>query len=238
MAALFIALLFCHGGQASERPLKITYMDYPGAIDRYGQALENAYQKIGIDIEFIKLSDGISIKDTNQGAFDGDLMRGAGMEKSFPNLIPVGSPIESAKIVILCQKGAVCTPDIINSSETLVYSVESAKTWNYALKTTSVSVAYQASLKSLKAIFLAKKIKYMVFTLDASGFFNADALNANVMSKPLMTVDAHHYIHKKHLKLVPALAKAIDDEFSARAAINKAIKAKSSKKVELQNDNS
>jgi hypothetical protein len=191
----------------------ITLMDYPGALERYGEPLTKAYKAVGIDIEFTKLGNGITLNHTNQGKFDGDLMRAQGIEKTYGNLLAVGKPIATADIVVLCQKNIACTNVLLNDNKIQVHSVKGAKLWNKAIKSTAVSVIYQDSLLSVKELFLAKKINYMVFTFDGSGFFSAEALNAQVMKEPLLTVKTHHYIHKKHSKIIKTLSQALNAEF-------------------------
>jgi len=191
----------------------ITLMDYPGALERYGKPLAKAYQTLGLHVEFTKLGKGITLNQTNQGKFDGDLMRAQGIEKYYSNLLAVGQPLATANIVVLCQKNIDCTNELLNSKKIEVHSVQGAQLWNKAIEGTSVTVKYQESLLKLKALFLAKKINYMVFTLDDSGFFNAKALKAIVMKDPLLTVKTHHYIHKKHTAITNELSKAINAEF-------------------------
>ncbi len=199
--------------EAHSTHFNITLMDYPGALERYGKPLTKAYQTLGIDVEFTKLGKGITLNQTNQGTFDGDLMRAQGIEKSYANLMAVGEPLATANIVVLCQKYIVCTNELLSSKEIEVHSVKGVKLWNKAIEGTSASVKYQDSLSILKELFLAKKINYMVFTLDDSGFFSADVLNATVMKEPLLTVKTHHYIHKKHNAIADELSKAINAEF-------------------------
>ena len=199
--------------KAHSTQFNITLMDYPGALKRYGKPLAKAYQSLGIDVEYTKLGKGITLNQTNQGTFDGDLMRAEGIEKSYANLIAVGQPLATANIVVLCQKNIACTNELLNSKKMEVHSVKGAKLWNKAIEETSVMVKHHASLSILKALFLAKKIDYMVFTLDDSGFFSADVLNATVMKEPLLTVKTHHYIHKKHIEISNELSKAINTEF-------------------------
>ena len=102
-----------------------------------------------------------------------------------------------------------------------MHTVAGAKTWNKAIQSTQVNVIKQASLTKLKTLFLTKKINYMVYTLDNSGFFNAQPLKAKVMDKPLLTVKTYHYIHKKHQAIAIELASAINDEFIKLNATSK-----------------
>ena len=82
-----------------------------------------------------------------------------------------------------------------------------------AIEQYPVKTIYQENLTELKALFLANKIDYMVYTLDASGVFNAEALQAQVMKDPLLTVKTYHYIHKKHSDIAEKLSVAINQEF-------------------------
>lgn len=189
-------------------------MDYPGAIERYGKTFQQAYAQLGITLEFVKLSDGLTLQETNQGKFDGDLMRGSGIEKSFQQLMPVGNALENANIVLLCQQQVSCESSILSTDKTQVHSVKSTKVWNKALEQYPVTINYQESVTELKALFLANKIDYMVYTLDSSGFFSAKDLQAQVLKSPLLTVKTHHYIHKKHKNIAAELSVAINQAFT------------------------
>ncbi len=192
----------------------ITLMDYPGALERYGEPLTKAYKSLGISVEFTTLGNGISLKDTNNGKFDADLMRAEGPSDTLSNLLPVGKALAVANIVVLCQKNIPCNNELLKLASTQVHSVSGAKSWNKAIAATQATVSYQQSLTELKQLFIEKKINYMVYTLDDAGFFSADDLNANVMEKPLLTLRTFHYIHKKHRSIINDLALAINREFS------------------------
>lgn len=224
MISLVIFTSFAATALAKENTFKITYMDYPGAIERYGKTFQQAYAQLGITLEFVKLSDGLTLQDTDQGKFDGDLMRGSGIEKSFQQLMPVGNALESANIVLLCQRQVICEPSVLTTNKTQVNSVKSTKVWNKALEQYQVTINYQESVTELKALFLAKEIDYMVYTLDTSGFFNADDLQAQVLKTPLLTVKTYHYIHKKHKDIAENLSVAINQAFQNQAIKNQAIK--------------
>jgi hypothetical protein len=217
LSLVLVATLISYWSFAGEhnehKPFTITLMDYPGALERYGPPLKKAYETLGISVDFIKLGHGYSIDDTNKGRFDAELMRAAGVEKKYPNLIPVGEPLLTANIVVLCQQDLPCDNKLLASSTIEVHSVMGATLWNKAINNTQATVKYQKSLATLKQLFIDKKIAYMVFSLDKAGVFTAKSLNAQVMDKPLLTVNTHHFIHKKHLAIIDDLAKAINYEF-------------------------
>jgi hypothetical protein len=215
-----VVTLFSSVALAQGTSFKVTYMDYPGAIERYGEALQQAYAQLGISIEFVKLTDGLTLQDTNQGKFDGDLMRASGIEESFVQMMPVGNALETANIVLLCQQQLSCEPSVLSKNNIQVHSIKSAKLWNKAIEQYPVKTIYQENLAELKALFIAKKIDYMVYTLDSSGGFNAEYLQAQVMKNPLLTVKTYHYIHKKHSDIAEKLSVAINQAFLSKQYIN------------------
>jgi len=93
-AALLFALAssLANPAAAEDRKLVLTYFESPFQ-NMHTVILEEAYERIGIAVEFNNLPGKRSLKTSSKGVADGETNRIGGLSKSYPSLIQIDVPM-------------------------------------------------------------------------------------------------------------------------------------------------
>jgi polar amino acid transport system substrate-binding protein len=176
------------------------------------KVLEEAYAHIGIELTYIDVPNERALAGANDGTYDGEPFRVAGLEAKFPNLIPIEVPLMEANVVAISKTSAaaVASPaDLRGSKIVIIRGRQVAMAITRGQNVTMVGSPDQA----LKMLDTGRADIYV----EIAGYANepTERLGLSGTLKthepPLMTITSYHYLHKKNGNLVPSLTVALQE---------------------------
>lgn len=195
---------------ASSEPLVFVQTHLGNKFQCAHQALEKAYRQLGLDISIQTYPAKRALKMANNGIVDGEMLRVKGIELDFPNLLRIPVPLCSV-ISTLVVKNEV---NANNWDDLKKYRFGTVVGFPYQKKTiekyglTTVEVTKNDKLIELllvdrvDAIFLSQK--------QSSDLIHNNAKRAFKTLKNFnREVNFYHYLHKKHIALVPLITQEL-----------------------------
>jgi len=181
--------------------------DHAGFID---VVLKEAFQRIGIQITINKLPAERSLLNANMGINDGDSDRIAGLEKIYPNLVPVPEKIMDWEFVAFSKNNNI---KLLNWNALKPYSVSYITGWKI-FEHNANNGAEVTPVKDINQLFdllnnnrtdIALYEKWQGLT-----YVRQKGLQAVFTIEPaLAKKEKFLYLHKKHLKIVPQVSEAL-----------------------------
>ncbi|MDG4555760.1 MAG: transporter substrate-binding domain-containing protein [Candidatus Competibacter sp.] len=109
---ILLSWLAAAGARAAESPpaLRFTTSEFPPLINQahdgfLDRVILEAMRRAGIEAEIVLLPNARAIKSADEGEYDGNLVRIAGLERLFPHLIPVPEKIMDMVFVAFAPPG-------------------------------------------------------------------------------------------------------------------------------------
>lgn len=205
-----LCLLMMSVSISAQDSLVLGTMDSP--LARLGQEiLQEAYQRIGIQVETTVLPAERALHTANSGEVDGEVLRIKGIQESYPNLrmVPVS---------VLTMEGVVFTKNVTFE----VMGWESLKPYRIGILRGSKFAEQGTRGMTVGAVNTYRQV---LLKLDAgrddvavmartNGLIEIGKLNMKdirVLEPPLITVELYHYVHKKHEYLLPKITQVLQD---------------------------
>lgn len=183
----------------------------PNVLDEaYGaRALKEAYDELGIQFTLVNLPARRALKQSNRGLVDGELVRIAGIDKKFKNLIPIPIPLYDIEVVAFGNKSDIS----VSSWEDLTaYNIGFLAGMKIVEKNVKGS-KYVAVPGMEKLLQLVDRSRVALGVLPRISLYRQVSklklTGLNVIEPPLMRKPIFHYLHKKHQSLVPRLTKIL-----------------------------
>lgn len=170
------------------------------------QIMKEAFSRIGLSVSVIKLPSQRALTNANRGIDDGDILRIKGMEKHYPNLVPIPEKIMDFQFVAFTYRDDI---KIQNWASLEPYQIGLIIGWKILEKNTE---GFQVTaVENAMHLFelLAKKRVDIVLYERLEGLALLKKLNMEhitVLEPPLAQREMFTYLHKKHLKLTIQLA--------------------------------
>lgn len=213
---LWVALACTLGVFAQQPNLRITTFGSGGPLDQAAVAvLTSAYLKLGLKLEFINLPGERALQATNNGEYDGELVRKAGLTELYANLIQIKVPVVVSKFVAFALPGTARLgskwEDLRNARFTYERGTKviEANTEGFP-KAFPVETKIQGFTK-----LLSHTIDYVVVD-ELNGL---DALRDSNSTKAIVVasgvfaqVPLYHYLNKKHADLAASLEDVLGAE--------------------------
>lgn len=168
--------------------------------------LQEAYKRIGIEVETAWQPAERSLKSSNAGQVDGELNRIAGLESQYPNLVRVPIPVNLLEGVVFSKN---VTPVISGISSIRGFQIAIRRGTKFAERLT----------QGMEPLMLSKNIQLfrvlnagrvdLIITSHLEGLEMLNQLKfrqIQVLKPPLVSLDLYHYLHKKHQALVKPLS--------------------------------
>jgi len=190
---------------AAVPPLSTEFND--GFIDQL--AIE-AMSRIHMKLNIVHLPAERSLQDANNGVHDGELLRVPGLEKTYPNILPVKEKLMDLKFVAFSRN----VKQLNNGWEGLKpYSVAFMNGWKI-LETNvpkGVEVTKVNSHSQLFNLLDINRVDIVIYERWGGLRLVQDLNIANVhLIKPaLATTSMHMYLNKKYSSLIPKLNRAL-----------------------------
>jgi len=172
--------------------------------------VEQALDRMGYGLRVLTVPTERSLKMTEAGIVDGDLIRTRAIEEYFPTLLQVPEVLLQSEFVVFSREAI----DLKNGWQSL-----SGKSVGiiFGMKIIEKKVPASALVTKVKneaqlfTLLLKKRIDYAVFIRDIGQYYlhenKIKGLVASDMS--LERVPSYVYLHPKHAALVPGLASAL-----------------------------
>jgi polar amino acid transport system substrate-binding protein len=216
--ALLIFLLFTSplfADSHAQQPLVITTsMAPPLSKDDhtgfYDQILIEAFRRAGQTIQITHLPTERSITNANLGITDGEFPRISGLDRLYPNLLQVPDKIDDFKFTAFTWRDDIQLKDWASCKP---YNVAIVRGWkiledNLADAKSLVRVKNQKILFSLLGKHRTDIVVYSRF--EGQEMIKRLGLQSiRVLEPPLATRGMFLYLNKKHLQLIPAIAKQL-----------------------------
>jgi polar amino acid transport system substrate-binding protein len=212
IAALLLACWI--GAVAAEDPgLVVSTNNTPMDRKVLEKVSQEAFRRLGMDFRTISLPSERSLVSANQGEFDGEGLRVAGLGSQYPNLVQVQEPYVRISFVAFARDGGI---DLSQGWESLKpYRVAFINGWKMfesnasgARSVTKVDTPEQAF-----RMLAAGRIDLALYTkADGMALLRGMGLPEIAPLTPsLKDVDMFLYLHRKHESLVPRLAQVLRD---------------------------
>lgn len=178
----------------------------PGFAEEVARA---ALARLGYTLTVVPLPVERALVNANAGIEDGDLMRVAGFEKDYPNLVQVPEPLLHQEFAAFARRPDI---EVRGWADLARYSVAHL---------TGMKVV-ERELEGRRDVTTVRDID-LLFGLLASGRVEVivhnravtllaaqrAGLSLRVLEPPLLRVPMYVYLHRRHAELAPALAAAI-----------------------------
>ena len=211
-AVAWLMMLFPALLSAEPVTLTIQYPEEKNAFhDAAAEILRQAYDDIGIDIEFRTFPAERALQQSNKGIIDGELVRIEGIEERYTNLIRIPVMHVAAE-----QMAFVATEDLALSDwDSLApYRVAFHRGYKVAEQATQ---GMSVHLTDDDAAALRMVANGRMDVAIANRFSGMKAIQENELSgiwmhePPLQVDPLFHYLHKKHADVVPRITAALSE---------------------------
>ncbi|MET0101333.1 MAG: transporter substrate-binding domain-containing protein [Sedimenticola sp.] len=174
--------------------------------------VEEAYRRIGLNVEFVHFSGNRSIVEANAGKTDGEVSRLRFVLKKFTNLRIVPAPLFSSELVAITNDPRIEISNWKSLSPYKIVAPESFRlVWN-RLKSHNDAHKVSNTLEALERL-LNNQAKVAVVNR-----YEADRLmvifqfsNPMIKTTLLESHPIYHFVHKKNERLIPDLTRALEE---------------------------
>jgi len=168
------------------------------------QNLVLAYERIGIDIEWITVPTERALKYSNEGRFDGEFLRTSEVvEGQYEQLVKVPELLVEASAYLFCLTPKPCRN--INSSSILVGYNNEVKLYKKLCEKLHLACqGFYPYGNPIKPLVQDKVDAYIASEFELAGVI--DSLSPILyQSKPIVKAQGYHYLHKDVAFLIPEL---------------------------------
>jgi len=167
--------------------------------------LTEAYQQIGLDVDYIQYPAKRALYASNLGKTDGEMARIKGIDKEFQNLLMVEVPISSIDIVVFTKNKDIRVDGWQSLKPYSIAITRGIRVIERGTKDLEVS-AFNTTEKILKLVSMGRYDAAILTRVDGLGYVKKlNITNLTVLEPPLARVDLYHYLHKKHENLIPKI---------------------------------
>jgi len=201
---LYSAMTLSFSLEAQER-LLVSRIENDFNEDYMERLLTEAYQQIGVKVDYIQYPAKRALYASNLGETDGEMARIEGVDKEFQNLLMTDVTISSIEIVVFTKNEKI-----------LVDGWQSLKPYSIAIPrgirviengTAGMEVsAFNTTEKILELVSMGRYDVAVLTRIDGLGYAKKlNITNLTILEPPIAKVDLYHYLHKKHENLLPKI---------------------------------
>lgn len=175
------------------------------------KVVAEALRRIGYKLETVRMPAERALINANRGIDDGDLLRVAGLQKKYTNLIPVPESLMVIDMVLFSKS----RPDfkVEGWDSVASYSLAIISGWkimekNFDKLADKVEIIKTDSAEQSFTLLVKNRVDFMAYS-NWSGLFylkTHDITDVKLLDPPLASVLFYVYLHKRHKDLVPKLA--------------------------------
>lgn len=193
----------------SKKPIVISYFDTPFQIMQKA-IIKEAYKLAGIDVRFVKSPGKRSLKLSSSGAVDAELNRIGKIDKNYPTLIKVPTPMYPLTGVAFSNKHDIKVESWTDLNTYAIGVIRGAPF--YEKPTKGMNKTEVETYLQLFKMMEKNRIDIVVGTefscrLTLKKYFPSS--NIVTIGKVLLKVDTYHYLHEKNKDIVPLIDKQL-----------------------------
>ncbi|MBM9521005.1 transporter substrate-binding domain-containing protein [Desulforhopalus vacuolatus] len=189
--------------------------------------MTEVYNRLGFDVEIRYLPGYRMFRTANNGDVDGVLFSVADIETSYPNLIPIPTPVFSSQMCAFTKEKSI----IINNWDSLQnyqigyvrgFSLVEKRIENMRTEALDEQENMMRMLASGRIDVAVDTFLTGVFTIQKLGLQGIKATHP-----PLEYFSSFHYLHKKHADMIPKVEQMLSNmekEGAIQAIRNRVIK--------------
>lgn len=164
--------------------------------------LKKSYAELGYNINYIPVPLGRSLIEVNSGRLDGFLTRTGSITKEYPNLVKVPFSLLQSKILLFTNPNICGQCNISQLSS--VATIQGFKAFDsyMADNPTELTITQVTKPKQALGMLAAGRVEGVVLPHNVAF---SDQYDEKWNTRVISTYSSYHFIHKKHLKLVPKL---------------------------------
>ncbi|WP_255755752.1 ABC transporter substrate-binding protein [Massilia sp. erpn] len=181
------------------------------------QVLYEAYRRLGISLEVVRLPAERALVSANDGVTDGELCRKIGIEQDYPNLLIVPVPLLVVEIVVITLGAAFAVHGWESLRPLRIGSIRGIKVVEQ--NTQGMHIEFVGTMGQAMQKMAVGRTDVVVGT-RSSALQTARELKLNdihILAPPLETFPVFHYLHKKHEALIPELSAVLQRMRKERA---------------------
>lgn len=168
--------------------------------------IENSYSDLGIEVRWLSLPAKRSLLTTNAGNADAEFLRVYGIEEYAPNLVRVNVPLTVKSASVYGRKDMIYEGTESLASLKMV-GVLGKKAYSMISEKLGADLHLALSeILALRMISVGHADFTILFDQEADQLVSEARVRSSVVRVDhFMDVELFHYLHKKHLSLVPSL---------------------------------
>lgn len=174
--------------------------------------LQQAYDNIGVPIEFKEYSHKRSLVHVNEGDADAEAFRIKGIEDKFPNLRMVDVPLRRDPMHLYVKRGKEFVVDGFTSipKDYIVGYQRGLLFAEYGLKEQGIIRSEFTSVEQVaKHLKTGRSDAVILGAISEELFSRFDRLNVIKLEPPIHNTVLYHYVHKNNAYLIPRLTEAL-----------------------------
>lgn len=174
--------------------------------------IREALRRIGYKMRATQLPAERALKNANKGIDDGDMLRIAGLQGLYPNLIQVPESVMSIELMVFTKNhtNTVSKWDDLNP-----YSVAYITGWKILERNVSKfhEVSKVKNVEQLFTILMKDRVDIILYERWVGlGYMKSHQITGiKIHEPPLSKQLVYVYLHKKHKDIIPKLAKMIKE---------------------------
>ncbi|WP_135081905.1 transporter substrate-binding domain-containing protein [Terasakiella sp. SH-1] len=213
MRKWLVALMLVYSSVAYADTYQVASTTVSRTVDAAFERIRHIYQVAGHDLEIVLESNARSIESANNGKYDCELARVAGVNAFYKNLIPLEDPYFYQELVIAHHHNET---EIPRSLEELAELLKRGNPVGFPrgnkFLTNALSVydgQAVTSGKSLMKMVSRGRLRYAASFLGVMEVHTEEFPDVRVrLDQPLLRIPMFHYVHKKNENLVKPLSLA------------------------------
>lgn len=174
--------------------------------------LKAAYKKLGVRVIEKPLPAKRSLAEADLGLTDGEVNRIAAIEGKHPNLIRIKVPVDSFDVVVITL-GSDIKIDSLDDLYTLKVGIRSGIQFaERAVK----KMPYVTRIKDWDILFDMLAMKRLDAIIATPHTWEEQStrlgqIDLNMHTPPLKSINLYHYLHKRHLDIVPSITSVLEE---------------------------
>jgi len=173
--------------------------------------MQKAYLTMDIKIALVPVPAKRSLKLANSGdGFDGELFRISGVEKTYPNLIPIKVPLHESNWMVYTQNKSIKVNGWISLKPYTIGIRRGVVTTEKG--TQGMDIVVVNSNEQLFELLQRKRIDVAILSSGNGQKLLKKNIYSNIyqLETPVYKVNVYHYIHQKNKHLVPQLTQIME----------------------------
>ncbi|MDF2180098.1 hypothetical protein P2G88_17725 [Aliiglaciecola sp. CAU 1673] len=199
-------------------PLLISYIEHPTA-SFLNQLLKDAYAELGLQLQFEPMPFERGRLMAIRGEVDGLAARVGPIAADLPNMIKVKVPLLKISIHLICSPQAACDNQVLEDPATTVAVPSGNNHADVIMKEHRAKTLDMKDLQQIMAMLANGRLSYGLFVI--ADRHDPQLGSIQIAQPPLETQVVYHYLHVKHMALLPDLEKSLAKVVAAADSVDR-----------------